>query len=135
MNVPVLALSQLSRSVETRPGSKKPILSDLRESGAIEQDADMVLFIYRPEYYGLSEDENGDSAKGKAVISIAKHRNGKLGDVTLKFVGQYAKFEDVVETYGDIEGGGNTNIMPNSNFEQFTTKVVSSRMNDDFLGA
>ena len=135
LNVPVLALSQLSRSVETRPGSKKPILSDLRESGAIEQDADMVLFIYRPEYYGLSEDENGDSAKGKAVISIAKHRNGKLGDVTLKFVGQYAKFEDVVETYGDIEGGGNTNIMPNSNFEQFTTKVVSSRMNDDFLGA
>ena len=138
LNVPVLALSQLSRSVETRPGSKKPILSDLRESGAIEQDADMVLFIYRPEYYGLTEDEGGASAKGKAVISIAKHRNGKLGDVTLKFVGQYAKFEDVVETYGDIGGGAaesNGSLMPNNNFEQFTTKVVSSRMNDDFLGA
>ena len=139
LNVPVLALSQLSRSVETRPGSKKPILSDLRESGAIEQDADMVLFIYRPEYYGLTEDEGGASAKGKAVISIAKHRNGKLGDVTLKFVGQYAKFEDIVETYGEPGGGGgdgSVNLMPNSNFEQqFTTKVVSSRMNDDFLGA
>jgi replicative DNA helicase len=94
----------------------------------------MVLFIYRPEYYGLTEDEGGESAKGKAVISIAKHRNGKLGDVTLKFVGQYAKFEDVVETYGGASDG-NTNIMPNNNFEQFTTKVVSSRMNDDFLGA
>ena len=138
LNVPVLALSQLSRSVETRPGSKKPILSDLRESGAIEQDADMVLFIYRPEYYGLTEDEGGESAKGKAVISIAKHRNGKLGDVTLKFVGQYAKFEDIVETYGGNVGGdgnGNGGLMPNNNFEQFTTKVVSSRMNDDFLGA
>lgn len=140
LNVPVLALSQLSRSVETRPGSKKPILSDLRESGAIEQDADMVLFIYRPEYYGLTEDEGGGDAKGKAVISIAKHRNGKLGDVTLKFVGQYAKFEDIVETYGGNSGGdansnGNGGLMPNNNFEQFTTKVVSSRMNDDFIGA
>ena len=138
LNVPVLALSQLSRSVETRPGSKKPILSDLRESGAIEQDADMVLFIYRPEYYGLTEEE-GVSAKGKAVISIAKHRNGKLGDVTLKFVGQYAKFEDIVENYGDPVGdnNGGNNLMPNNNFE-LPTKVVSSRMNemnDDFIGA
>ena len=133
-----MALSQLSRNVESRPGSKKPVLSDLRESGAIEQDADMVLFIYRPEYYGLTEDENGASAKGKAVISIAKHRNGKLGDITLKFVGQYAKFEDIVETYGDPNGSGNGsgNMLPNNNFEQqFTTKVVSSRMNDDFIGA
>ena len=133
MNVPVLALSQLSRSVETRPGSKKPILSDLRESGAIEQDADMVLFIYRPEYYGLTEDEGGESAKGKAVISIAKHRNGKLGDVTLKFVGQYARFEDISDNYasGATE---NINIMPNSNFEQ-QFKVMPSKMNDDFMGA
>ena len=92
LNIPVLALSQLSRSVETRPGSKKPILSDLRESGAIEQDADMVLFIYRPEYYGLSEDEDHSSTKGKAVVSIAKHRNGKLGDVELRFVGLHKEF-------------------------------------------
>lgn len=131
LNIPVLALSQLSRSVETRPGSKKPQLSDLRESGAIEQDADMVLFIYRPEYYGISEDENGDSAKGKAVISIAKHRNGKLGDVTLKFVGQYARFEDISETYANP--AENVNLMPNSSFDQqFATKVVPSKINDAF---
>lgn len=131
LNIPVLALSQLSRSVETRPGSKKPQLSDLRESGAIEQDADMVLFIYRPEYYGLNEDENGESAKGKAVISIAKHRNGKLGDVTLKFVGQYARFEDISESY--INPSENTNIMPNNSFDQqFATKVIPSKINDGF---
>ena len=93
----------------------------------------MVLFIYRPEYYGLTEDEGGESAKGKAVISIAKHRNGKLGDVTLKFVGQYARFEDIADNYasGATE---NINIMPNSNFEQ-QFKVMPSKMNDDFMGA
>ena len=111
LNIPVLALSQLSRSVESRPGSKKPILSDLRESGAIEQDADMVIFIYRPEYYGLSEDEDHSSTKGKAVINIAKHRNGKLGDVELRFVGQYARFEDLEQDYsksfGNENAGGN----------------------------
>lgn len=134
LNVPVLALSQLSRNVESRPGSKKPILSDLRESGAIEQDADMVLFIYRPEYYGLTEDDNGNSAKGKAVISIAKHRNGKLGDVTLKFVGQYARFEDLSDNA--FTTAETNSLQPNQNFEQaFTTKVVPSRMNDDFAGA
>ena len=127
LNIPVLALSQLSRSVETRPGSKKPILSDLRESGAIEQDADMVLFIYRPEYYGLSEDEDQSSTKGKAVVSIAKHRNGKLGDVELRFVGQYARFEDLEQDYTKNFGGGNNfqsgQYSPNNNFNvptQFT---------------
>lgn len=127
LNIPVLALSQLSRSVETRPGSKKPILSDLRESGAIEQDADMVLFIYRPEYYGLSEDEDHSSTKGKAVVSIAKHRNGKLGEVELRFVGQYARFEDLEQDYTKNFGGGNNfqsgQYSPNNNFNvptQFT---------------
>ena len=127
LNIAVLALSQLSRSVETRPGSKKPILSDLRESGAIEQDADMVLFIYRPEYYGLSEDEDHSSTKGKAVVSIAKHRNGKLGDVELRFVGQYARFEDLEQDYTKNFGGGNNfqsgQYSPNNNFNvptQFT---------------
>ena len=134
MNVPVLALSQLSRSVETRVGSKKPILSDLRESGAIEQDADMVLFIYRPEYYGLTEDESGESAKGKAVISIAKHRNGKLGDVTLKFVGQYAKFEDISNSYITAPTENN-NITPNQSFDQQQYMVLPSKMNNDFAGA
>ncbi len=154
LNVPVLALSQLSRSVESRPGSKKPILSDLRESGAIEQDADMVIFIYRPEYYGLTE-EDGESTKGKSIISIAKHRNGKLADVTLKFVGQYARFEDVVE-YNNDQGnnfnpnsnfapnnsfapGGNimpsSGFAPNNGFDQIQTRVIPSKINDDFAGA
>jgi replicative DNA helicase len=90
--VPVIALSQLSRAVETRGGAKRPQLSDLRESGAIEQDADIVSFIYRPEYYGLLEDEDGSSLKGVAELIIAKHRNGALETVKLKFTDQYAKF-------------------------------------------
>ena len=139
LNVPVLALSQLSRSVESRPGSKKPILSDLRESGAIEQDADMVIFIYRPEYYGLSEDEDHSSTKGKAVINIAKHRNGKLGDVELRFVGQYARFEDLEQDYSkSFSGSDNASssdqpaqFAPNSNFNAPKERRVGSRMNDD----
>lgn len=126
LDIPVLALSQLSRSVESRPGSKKPILSDLRESGAIEQDADMVIFIYRPEYYGLTEDGENNNTQGLAVINIAKHRNGKLGDVNLKFVGQYARFEDP-ENYQTQPA----ELAPNTGFE-LQTRVVSSRMNDDF---
>ena len=137
--MPVLALSQLSRSVETRPGSKKPILSDLRESGAIEQDADMVLFIYRPEYYGLSEDEDHSSTKGKAVVSIAKHRNGKLGDVELRFVGQYARFEDLEMDYtknlGNEKSAGSNEqpaqFAPNANFNAPNERRIGSRMNDE----
>lgn len=94
LNVPVIALSQLSRAVETRGGSKRPQLSDLRESGSIEQDADMVLFLYRPEYYGMTEDESGHSTQGLAEIIIAKHRNGSLDNALLKFVGKYTKFVD-----------------------------------------
>lgn len=95
LNIPVLALSQLSRAVETRPGqAKRPILSDLRESGAIEQDADLVLFIYRAEYYKLDEYEDGTPALGVSEIIIAKHRNGAVGDVKLRFIADFAKFED-----------------------------------------
>ncbi len=125
LDVPVLALSQLSRNVESRPGSKKPILSDLRESGAIEQDADMVIFIYRPEYYGMTEDEEGNSTVGQAVVSIAKHRNGTLGDVNLRFVGQFARFEDLESSRKKPD-----DLSPNQNFE-VQTKTVSSKMNDD----
>lgn len=125
LDVPVLALSQLSRNVESRPGSKKPILSDLRESGAIEQDADMVIFIYRPEYYGMTEDSEGNSTVGQAVVSIAKHRNGKLADVNLRFVGQFARFEDLESSRNQPD-----NLTPNQNFE-IQTKTVSSKMNDD----
>ncbi|MBN1950153.1 MAG: replicative DNA helicase [Bacteroidales bacterium] len=99
LNVPVLALSQLNRSVEVRTGSKRPQLSDLRESGAIEQDADMVAFIHRPEKYGIMTDEEGNSLKGLAEIILAKHRNGALGDVILKFVGEFTKFTEMDDDY------------------------------------
>ena len=96
LEIPVLALSQLSRDVEKRGGDKKPILSDLRESGAIEQDADIVMFIYRPEYYTRSQqEENGTSNEGEAELNIAKHRNGKLADIQLKFIDKFAKFVPV----------------------------------------
>ncbi len=95
LNVPIIALSQLNRSVETRTGNKRPQLSDLRESGAIEQDADLVLFIHRPEYYGITEDEQGNPLQGIAEIIIAKHRNGAVGDVQLRFVSKEAKFYDL----------------------------------------
>jgi replicative DNA helicase len=94
LNVPILALSQLNRSVESRSGNKRPQLSDLRESGAIEQDADIVIFIHRPEKYGFLEDEEGNSLQGVAEIIIAKHRNGALDDVRLKFKQEFAKFVD-----------------------------------------
>lgn len=94
LNIPILALSQLSRAVETRGGDKRPQLSDLRESGSIEQDADMVMFLYRPEYYGMDKDENGMPLQGLGEIIIAKHRNGRTGTVNLKFVSKYTKFTD-----------------------------------------
>jgi replicative DNA helicase len=94
LNVPVLALSQLSRAVETRGGDKRPQLSDLRESGSIEQDADMVMFLYRPEYYGLDTDESGMPLQGLGEVIIAKHRNGRTDTVNLKFIGKYTKFTD-----------------------------------------
>ncbi|PCH86415.1 MAG: replicative DNA helicase [Flavobacteriales bacterium] len=97
LNVPIIALSQLSRAVETRGGDKRPMLSDLRESGAIEQDADMVIFLYRPEYYGITEDENNNPTNGIAEVIISKHRNGQTGSVKLKFVDRLAKFKSLDE--------------------------------------
>ena len=95
--IPVIALSQLSRAVETRGGSKRPLLSDLRESGAIEQDADIVSFIYRPEYYKIDEwdDDERTPCEGQAELIIAKHRNGGLGNIRLKFIGYLGKFENL----------------------------------------
>ncbi len=97
LNVPVLALSQLSRGVETRGGDKRPQLSDLRESGSIEQDADIVMFLYRPEYYKITVDEDGMPTQGMGEVIIAKHRNGSTGSVKLKFIGKYTKFADFDE--------------------------------------
>lgn len=101
LNIPVIALSQLSRAVETRGGSKRPLLSDLRESGAIEQDADIVSFIYRPEYYGHTEwdDEERTPCEGQAEFIVAKHRNGGLDNIRLKFTGHLAQFSDLEEAF------------------------------------
>ena len=111
LNVPVIALSQLNRSVETRGGDKKPQLSDLRESGSIEQDADMVIFLYRPEYYGITQDENGNSVAGIGEVIMAKNRSGSLDTVQLRFVGKYTKFSDL-----DSFGGNDPN--PNQGFSK-----------------
>ena len=91
LNIPVIALSQLSRASEQRGGERKPILSDLRDSGAIEQDADLVIFIHRPEYY----DREDDLKKGVAEIMLSKNRNGPTGDVELRFSREYTRFENV----------------------------------------
>jgi len=99
LNIPIIALSQLSRKVEDRGGAKRPMLSDLRESGAIEQDADLVCFLYRPEYYGLDIDDNNLPTKGIAEVIIAKHRNGALENVRVRFVDKYIKFVDLDEMY------------------------------------
>jgi replicative DNA helicase len=95
LDTPVIALSQLNRSVELRTGNKRPQLSDLRESGAIEQDADLVIFIHRPEKYGLDEDTDGNSLIGIAEIIVAKHRNGPVGQIQLKFKDEFAKFVEL----------------------------------------
>ena len=97
LNIPVIALSQLSRAVETRGGVKRPMLSDLRESGAIEQDSDLVVFLYRPEYYGIDRDDDGNDTRGICEVNIAKHRNGPLKTVKLKFIDKFAKFVDLSE--------------------------------------
>lgn len=122
LDIPIIALSQLNRSVESREG-KRPQLSDLRESGAIEQDADLVLFIHRPEYYGITEDDSGNSLLGVAEIIIAKHRNGATGDIHLSFKKELAKFSDMENQFNRNFGN------PNQTF--------SSKMNeeDELAGA
>lgn len=99
LNIPIIALSQLSRAVETRDrGSKKPQLSDLRESGSLEQDADLVMFLYRPEYYGITVDDDGNSTEGIAEVIIAKHRNGRVGSEQLMFIPHLTKFIQPTES-------------------------------------
>lgn len=128
LDIPIIALSQLNRGVEGRTGldGKRPQLSDLRESGAIEQDADMVCFIHRPEYYKMTEDAQGNSLLGIAEIIIAKHRNGATGDVQLKFKNIYAKFLNREDTDPDdnpaLSGGYQTisskmNVASGTGFE------------------
>ena len=119
--IPVIAISQLSRAVETRGGSKRPLLSDLRESGAIEQDADIVSFIYRPEYYQMSEwDDDGSPTDGQAEFIIAKHRNGSLSNVRLRFEGKLAKFSDMNSDYDSLRKSSNPS----------TDAIIESKMNE-----
>ena len=121
LNVPIIALSQLNRSVEMRGGTKRPLLSDLRESGAIEQDADMVVFIHRQEKFGITAFEDGSSTKGIAEIILAKNRNGPVDDVRLKFREEKAQFVDIDEfdMNADNEPGGAQSI------------TLGSKMNHD----
>ena len=128
LGIPVLAMSQLSRAVETRGGTKEPMLSDLRESGAIEQDADIVMFIYRPEYYGIMED-NAGSTVGMADIILAKHRSGEVGRVRLRFVGKYARFEN--PEFLTNEQLANTFMPQNTGFDSngAPTILIDSKIN------
>jgi replicative DNA helicase len=128
LNVPVIALSQLSRATETRSGTKRPILSDLRESGAIEQDADIVIFLFRGEYYGMITDEDGMDVKGVAEIIIAKHRNGPLKTVKAKFIDRFAKFAD----FDEFQKDDNAIIEVQAGGEKRIFKKIQSRMNDEF---
>jgi replicative DNA helicase len=148
LEIPVIALAQLSRQAEQRGSGKKgarPMLSDLRESGSIEQDADMVIFLYRPEYYDKEAvDEEGNSLKGIAEIIVEKHRNGETDTVKARFIGQYVKYADYDESFGPA--GGFDNFSSNSNFgsptqgdpfalddhsKGSTTMTIPSKMNDD----
>jgi len=122
LEVPVIALSQLSRAVETRGGDKRPQLSDLRESGSIEQDADMVMFLYRPDYYGITEDESGQPTEGTGDVIISKHRNGSLDTVTLKFVGKFTKFMDLEDDFGNFGD-------PMAGANRFSSYTMESKIN------
>ena len=126
LDVSIITISQLNRSVETRGGSKRPILSDLRESGAIEQDADLVLFIYRPEYYKIDQDEDGNSTKGMAELIIAKHRNGALEDIKLQFIDKFARFTDYEAGDYEMPGG----LPSDYDYPSENSYTVPSRMND-----
>ena len=123
LDIPIIALSQLSRAVETRGGTKRPMLSDLRESGAIEQDADIVSFIYRPEYYNIDEwdDQEHTPSQGQAELIIAKHRNGGLDNIRLKFISHLGKFEDMDSFDSPFEFQSKMNPNPSNPNDVFGT--------------
>jgi replicative DNA helicase len=137
LNIPILALSQLNRSVEARAGDKRPQLSDLRESGAIEQDADMVMFIHRPEYYKITEDEQGNSLMGVAEIIVAKHRSGSVGDVRLRFVKEFTRFQDLETEFtlpdeASMSEGGAMTFQSKINDDSGTNSAAPKEPSNDF---
>jgi replicative DNA helicase len=148
LDVPIIALAQLSRQSEKRgagstPGTQtgRPILSDLRESGSIEQDADMVMFIYRPDYYKLTEWDDGSPCKDEAEIMIAKHRNGELDNVRLRFIGKFTKFADKtdfdnynVPDYNDNSGSNNGTITVSSSINWDSDVEDDNSSNNTYNG-
>ncbi len=130
LNVPVIALSQLSRQVEQRGGDKRPQLSDLRESGSIEQDADQVMFIYRPEYYKLETFADGTPSQGKAEIQIAKNRHGSTADVRVRFDAQFTKFADVIENDIMLDSAS-AGLSPNIEDSSSSTITLPASFNND----
>lgn len=142
LQIPIIALSQLNRSVETRTGtgseSKRPQLSDLRESGAIEQDADIVIFIHRPEYYHIYSGNNGEDLRGMAEIIIAKHRNGSTGDVLLRFKSEYAKFQNPNDDLIPMPGDENNNIrgsrMNDKTYDAAGNPINENKSDNPFVG-
>lgn len=140
LDIPVIALSQLSRSVETRGGDKRPQLSDLRESGAIEQDADLVIFLYRPEYYGIMVDENGAPTNGTGEAIIAKNRSGKLETARMRFIGKYTKFAELdhasvsqINIFAERKVGIDTPIQSFESKKNATIGIFDAPTTDDEL--
>ncbi|HPV87841.1 MAG TPA: replicative DNA helicase [Bacteroidales bacterium] len=126
LNIPIVALSQMNRASETRGGHRKPQLSDLRESGAIEQDADIVIFLYRPEYYGIREDESGHSLEGIAEVILAKHRNGAIGEFQMRFRSREIRFMDIDE--------GGPDFVPDEPVTYASRMNQMNDLNDNFVG-
>lgn len=135
LNIPIIALSQLNRGVENREGidGKRPQLSDLRESGAIEQDADMVCFIHRPEYYKIFQDDRGNDLRGMAEIVIAKHRNGAVGDVLLRFKGEFTRFSNPEDDMVIPMPGESTGPMRESRLNTGSAEVGAPLPSSDFV--
>ena len=128
LEVPIIALSQLNRSVETRKESKVPQLSDLRESGAIEQDADMVMFLYRPEYHGINNDAMGETVDGETHIHIAKHRNGSTGMEKVQFIKEYQRFIDLPDAFDNFSRSGTPNDNPAAGIRRDASEFGGSKM-------
>ncbi len=128
LDVPVVALAQLSRAVEVRGGDKRPQLSDLRESGSIEQDADIVMFLYRPEYYQIMEDQEGNSNKGVAEVIVAKHRHGATANIRLRFIDRFAQFTNLDDPDFSLLPAG---TIDGEDAPYSGTITIGSKMNSD----